>query len=68
MCHCITPQALLSALVRRAAQGGAYPTRDELTSVLAVGCSRDEVVARFESLGEASAAQVRSLLATTATP
>lgn len=63
MCHCITPQALLSALVRRVAQGGPSPSRAELEAVLGVGCSEGEVLSRFEALGEAEAAPVRALLA-----
>ena len=63
MCHCITPQALLSALVGRVQRGGSAPTLDELRAVLDVGCSRDEVHARFATVGELATAHVEALLA-----
>ncbi len=62
MCHCITPQALLSALVGRAEREGYEPTLAELDAVLKVGCTRDEVLARFDHVGEAAGSHVRAVL------
>jgi hypothetical protein len=62
MCHCITPQALLSALVSRAAREGYEPTRADLEAVLAIGCSREEVLSRFEHVGPEASSRVRAAL------
>jgi len=62
MCSCIVPQALLSALVGRAQREGYEPTQADLEAVLKVGCKRDEVLARFEAVGEAALARVRAVL------
>jgi len=49
MCHCITPAALVSALVNKA-RGGVPPSEQELRAVLGSGCDRDAMRTRFESL------------------
>ncbi len=48
---CISPHVLLSALVLRVRNGGAPVTRDEIVSVLAAGCTRDDVRAALVELG-----------------
>lgn len=44
---CVSPQALLSALVSRAAREGYVPTREELATLVSLGCTREEIVGRF---------------------
>jgi hypothetical protein len=63
MCHCITPQALLSGLVRRALTEGYEPTRADVEAVLNVGCERDHVLAMFDRVGGRTAAFVREIVA-----
>lgn len=64
MCHCITPQALLSGLVRRALDDGYEPTRADVEAVLNVGCEREHVLAMFDRVGGRTAALVREMLET----
>lgn len=63
MSVCVLPQAFLSALVGRAQREGYEPTAHDLASVLALGCSRAEILARYETVGEPLYARVRALLA-----
>jgi hypothetical protein len=63
MCSCITPQALLSALVGRAARDGQEPTAADLRAVLKLGCTREEIAARFEQAGGAASERALALLA-----
>jgi hypothetical protein len=48
---CVSPHALLSALVNRVRRGGAAVTRDEVVAVLGAGCSRDDVQRALAELG-----------------
>jgi hypothetical protein len=48
---CVSPQALLSALVLRVRGGGSAVTRDEIVAVLAAGCTRESVKAALVELG-----------------
>lgn len=54
MCHCITPQALVSALAGRAEREGYEPTRADLVAVLELGCTREEILAAFDRGGRAA--------------
>jgi hypothetical protein len=40
---CVSPHALLSALLLRAKSGGAAPSREELIALLGAGCAREDV-------------------------
>lgn len=42
---CVTPHALLSALVSRLRKGGPDATRRELDTLVGAGCTREEVLA-----------------------
>lgn len=56
---CVTPHALLSALVARLRKGGPDATRRELETLVKAGCSRDDVVAALSR--EAGDAFARAL-------
>lgn len=59
---CVQPQAFLSALVGRARTEGYVPTRADLEAVLALGCTRDEILARYQEVGGACSERARALL------
>jgi hypothetical protein len=59
---CISPAALLSALVLRLQKGGARVTREELEAVLAAGCTREDLRAAFERGDGDAFAAARALL------
>ncbi|MEZ4257473.1 MAG: hypothetical protein R3B36_00310 [Polyangiaceae bacterium] len=62
MAGCVSPQALLSALAQRAVEGGRAPSREEIASLRALGCSRDEIEARFAEAPADARAIVTELL------
>ena len=62
MCHCIMPQALVSALAGRAEREGYEPTRADLLAVLELGCTREEILAAFDRGGGAMTSRVREAL------
>lgn len=62
MCHCISPQALLSALAGRAAREGYEPTRADFVAVLELGCTREEILAAFGRGGRTMPAGGRATL------
>ena len=62
MCHCITPQALLSALVRRAQNEGYEPTRADVEAVLKVGCDPAHVLSMFDRVGGPTAALAHAIV------
>jgi len=59
---CVAPQALLSALVTRA-RDGRLPTRAEIESVLAAGCTAEEVLEQFARVSAAALAAARDVIA-----
>jgi hypothetical protein len=63
MCHCITPQALLSGLILRANRGGGLPTREEIEALLGTGCPRGDLFSALERLSPADRSAVREMLA-----
>jgi hypothetical protein len=58
---CVSPHALLSAVVLRMKGGGAAVTRDELLALLGAGCAREDVRRALAELGtgEAILASIR---------
>jgi hypothetical protein len=62
MCHCITPQALLSGLVRRMQREGYAPTERDVRGLLGSGCKREDVLATIDRLGGEPAARLRALV------
>lgn len=64
MCPCITPQALLSALVHRATREGYVPTRADLEAVIAAGCTKEEVVRMLDRVGGETAKLAREVTGT----
>lgn len=62
MCHCITPSALVSALVNKAREG-TPPTEQDLRTIIGTGCEYDAIRTRFESLPRELAEPLLALLA-----
>ncbi len=58
---CVSPQALLSALVHRATHEGYVPTRADVEAVIAAGCSKEEVVRMLDRVGGETAKLARDV-------
>ena len=50
---CVSPQALVSALILRIEQEGVVPTSDELATVMGAGCRREDIRRRLATLAAA---------------
>ena len=62
---CVTREALLSALALRIRSEGYRVTREEIRSLLALGCTRESIDATFAGLPESEAREhARALLKT----
>jgi hypothetical protein len=64
MCHCITPQALLSGLLRRMEREGYAPTERDIRGLLGSGCKREDVLATIDRVGGEPASKLRVLVET----
>lgn len=45
---CVSPQALLSAVVNRVQSGGAPPDASELRALIGAGCKKEQLREAFE--------------------
>jgi hypothetical protein len=65
---CISPHALLSALVGRLERGGPDARADELVAIVGAGCPRADVEAALARASGEAVLRARDLLAHTETP
>lgn len=63
MSSCVPTHALLSALVRRIRVDGVLPPRSDFAALIALGITRDELLAALAPIDSAEAAQARQIVA-----